>query len=180
MHVCGCPAWPCCRVPCSGLWSVFLSLSLSLLSVVPHLKLCLVCVHEQSVGLWFCFCPSQRVFLWPCLVHIAFQSGCGALANGQGLLASIALVACPVMLIARVLHGLSLGLVLSFSKSLCLSQRVSLSLSLWPCLVHIVFLSAHWPCLVHIAFLSGYGIIKRTADGKLQATALQLLLVLTC
>ena len=111
-------------------WSLvcLFSLSLSLLSVVPHLKLCLVCVHEQSVGLWFCFCPSQRVFLWPCLVHIAFQSGCGALANGQGLLASIALVACPVMLIARVLHGLSLGLVLSFSKSLCLSQRVSLSL----------------------------------------------------
>ena len=45
----------------SGL-SFSLSLSLSLLSVVPHLKLCLVCVHEQSVGLWFCFCPSQRVF----------------------------------------------------------------------------------------------------------------------
>ena len=35
MHVCGCPAWPCCRVPCSGLWSVFLSLSLSVISGSP-------------------------------------------------------------------------------------------------------------------------------------------------
>ena len=93
----------------------------------------------------------------------------------EGLLASIALVACPVMLIARVLHGLSLGLVLSFSKSLCLSQRVSLSL--WPCLVHIVFLSAHWPCLVHIAFLSGCGIMKRIADGKLAIVACLAMLI---
>ena len=65
----------------------------------------------------------------------------------------------------------------------CLSLRVSvflkecLSLSLWPCLVHIVILSAHWPCLVHIAFLSGCGIIKRIADGKLAIVACLAMLI---
>ena len=48
MHVCGCPAWPCCRVPCSGLWSVF-SLSLSLCYQWFPILSCALCVFMSRV-----------------------------------------------------------------------------------------------------------------------------------